>query len=143
MIQAFFLFFLGIGVTLFIVGCSANNTVTPVQSSQDQPSVADQSNAPLPANEGQISVPNSVGPSGGYNGYNNTTDREAMRQNSIDACNGMNENDTCQITFGNRTMSGTCRSFNDTLSCTPVGSGRMRGSGNYTGGNYRNQNPVQ
>jgi len=133
-INTFFLFLLGLSVALFVVGCSSSNQV---QSSQNQPMVPDQSATPTPAVEGQNGAPNPASPPS--DGYNNTFDREAMRQNSIDACNGMNENDSCQLTFGNRTMTGTCRSFNDTLSCTPANptGGRMRGSGNYTrNGNY-------
>jgi hypothetical protein len=132
-INTFFLFLLGISITLFVVGCSNNQ----VQSSQNQPIVSDQSANPTPAVDGQngISNPGSP-PSGGYNNFNNTVNREAMRQSSIAACNGMNENDSCQLNFGNRTITGTCRNLNNTLSCAPAG-GRMRGSGNYTRtGNY-------
>jgi len=141
LINAFFLLLLAIFVTSLIVGCSPSNTAQlpqnpPQVSDQNQQPVPDSSAASTPTIEGQNSAPNPTSPSS--SGYNNSINREAMLQNSINACNGMNVNDSCQLTFGNRTITGTCRSFNDTLSCAPTGGSRMRGSGNYTrgSGNY-------
>ncbi|GEM_PF-6117749 len=125
-INTFFLFLLGIFMISLVVGCSSN---TPTASSQNQPMIPNQPSVPG-RQENNPPVPTGSPPGG----YNNTFDRQVMMQNAIDACSGLNENDSCQVTFGNRTINATCRNFNNTLSCMPVSGGRMRG--NYTRGNY-------
>jgi len=79
---------------------------------------------------------NSNGFRGRGNFTGNLTDEQRTQiqqrmQEAITACEGKAENDSCQFSGPRGDVSGTCRLFNNQLSCTPA---RPQGRGNFTRG---------
>ena len=99
--------------SILIMGCTA-------QGGQGQPTAGPQGNGSF--------GPGFGGRGGGFRngtgGYGNLTPEQRQQmmaqrqQQAMDACNGKAQGDSCDISFGNRTTSGTCDTGNSTaLEC--------------------------
>ena len=98
--------------SIFIMGCTS-------QGDQGQPATG-------PGGNGSFG-PGFGGMGGGFRngtgGFGNLTPEQRQQmmaqrqQQAMDACNGKAQGDSCGISFGNRTTSGTCKTVNATLEC--------------------------
>jgi len=111
-------------VTLFLVSCAQQSytpAVAPASSPQTAKQTTNEQATPQQANpQAPNAPPQQANPQGAQryrNGNRTGFNRTQMNQVAQQACQGKNENDACQITFGTRTISGKCTSMNNTLIC--------------------------